>query len=353
MTSSPNGTHASPYPGVAAPQGVNPTLVEVWRGGAIESVHRGAWVLTDGAGNTLEGAGDWETPIFTRSSIKALQALPLLTSGAAERFSFDHADLALAVSSHNGEPCHTERAAAILGRVGLDVGDLRCGPQTPGDPATRRSLTESGDRPTALHNNCSGKHSGFLALADHLGIEHRHYLAPDAEGQVLIRRAIAVMSDVDEADLVPAIDGCSAPTYRLPLRNLATAFARLTAPTGLDTQLAAHCRRLCDAVAQHPELIAGTHKRLCTDLARVTAGRLFPKIGAEAVYVIGVRDADRALAVKVDDGDRRGLHALVLALIERLGLAGADELDALQAWRPGPLKNYAGLDVGRIEVRLE
>ena len=146
----------------------NPVLVEVWRGPAVESWHRGAWVLADGAGTVLDGAGDWETPIFPRSSIKALQALPLLESGAAERFGFDDGDLALAIASHNGEPCHTERAAAMLARLGLGAGDLLCGAHPPGDPATEAALRARGERPSALHNNCSGKHAGFLALARQL-----------------------------------------------------------------------------------------------------------------------------------------------------------------------------------------
>jgi L-asparaginase II len=334
--------------------GANPVLVELWRGGAVESVHRGSWVLCDGGGAVLDGAGDWETPVFSRSSIKALQALPLVESGAADRFGFEPADLALAVSSHNGEPCHTERAAAMLARIELGEPDLRCGVHPPGDPDVAFALRARGERPSQLHNNCSGKHAGFLAVARHLAAPTASYLDPDGPGQRLVCRAVGEMARLDPDALAFGIDGCSAPNWRLPLRGIATAFARLATPDGggdLAPGRAAACRRILDAVAANPILIAGSQRRACTDLARATGGRLFPKIGAEGVYVIGVRDGDRGLAIKLDDGGKRGLLALVFALVERLGLAGPAELERLAAWRDRRQTNHAGLEVGRIEVR--
>ena len=333
-------------------QGANPVLVEVWRGPAVESVHRGAWVLADGSGAVLDGAGDWDTPIFPRSAIKALQALPLLESGAAGRYAFDDADVALACASHNGEPCHTERAAAILARLDLGPGALQCGAHPPGDPATDAALRARGERPSALHNNCSGKHAGFLALARQLAAPVERYLDVESPGQRAVRRAVGEMTGVDPAQLEFGIDGCSAPNWRMPLKGLATAFARLAEPGGLAPERAAACRRLADSVARNPVLIAGSHKRICTDLVRETAGRLFPKIGAEAVYVVGVRGADRGLALKLDDGGKRGLHPLLLALLGRLGLASAAELARLAGYREAVLSNYAGLEIGRVEVRL-
>jgi L-asparaginase II len=330
----------------------NPVLVEVWRGPAVESVHRGAWVLADGAGQVVAGAGDLVTPVFPRSSIKALQALPLLESGAAERFGFDDADLALAIASHNGEPCHTERAAAVLARLGLGVSDLQCGPHPPGDPATDAALRARGERPSALHNNCSGKHAGFLALARQLSAPTGAYLDPESPGQRAVRRAVGEMAGLDPAALTFGVDGCSAPNWRLPLRSLAAAFARLATPERLAPERAAHCRRLTAAAAKHPVLIAGSHKRICTDIARETGGRLFPKVGAEGVYVIGVRGADRGLALKVDDGGKRGLHAVLLGLLAHLGLATESELARLAAHAEGRLINHSGREVGRVEVRL-
>ncbi|MAF67281.1 MAG: L-asparaginase [Planctomycetes bacterium] len=328
----------------------NPVLVRALRGGVIESQHRGSWALVDSSGSLLEGAGACEEPIFARSSVKAFQALPLVESGAAERFAYTDSELALALSSHNAEAVHTDGVRAILDRIGLSVTDLQCGPQEPNDPSQRAALRERGEAPTSVHNNCSGKHAGFLALALHLGASVSDYLDPHAEPQLLVRQALADMSGVDSERLWFAIDGCSAPTWRLPLSGLATAFARVANPEGLSVERRAACAWMQRAVAAHPGMIAGEHQRLCTDLARITEGRLFPKIGAEGVYGIGVRGGDRGLALKMDDGVGRGLHALVLALLERFDFATREELVALRTWRGNPITNRAGQEVGSLEV---
>ncbi len=339
----PAGSDSLAYP-------ENPVLVRVLRGSRPESVHRGAWVLTDSAGGILDSAGDPNFAFFMRSSTKALQALPLLESGAAARFELTEQELALALASHNAEACHTEVVRGLLQRLGLDTGALRCGAQLPGDPEARQELRASGAEPSALHNNCSGKHAGFLALAKHLGEDTERYLDPGSPTQRLVREAVVEMSGIQPSELGTAIDGCSAPTFRFPLRGLATAFARVANPSGLCAARRAACERMLEAVAAHPALIAGHHKRICTDLARVTGGRLFPKVGAEAVYAIGIRGSDRALAIKMDDGFGRGLHVLILHLLRRFGLASDAELEALSKWGAGPTTNWAGLEVGRIEA---
>ena len=338
-----SGTPAQDFP-------ENPVLVRIWRGRAVESQHRGAWAVADVSGQVIAGSGAWDRPVFVRSSVKSLQALPLLESGAADRFRFSDAEIALALASHNAEPCHTEGVATVLARLGLSVDDLRCGPQPPGDSETRAKLRAEGLRPTALHNNCSGKHAGFLALALHLGVSPKDYIEPESRGQVLVREAVREMSSAAEGELTTAIDGCSAPTFRMPLRGLATAFARLSNPEELPPRRRSACERMLLAVAEHPVLIAGSRDRICTDLARATKGRLFPKIGGDAVYAIGVRGAGRGLAVKMDDGSNRGLHAIVVALMRRFGFASDDELDALSSYENLKIRNWAGLETGRTEV---
>ena len=328
----------------------NPVLCRVRRGAWIESQHRGAWVFSDASGHVVDGAGDWETPVFARSAIKSLQALPLVESGAAERFGYGDAELALALSSHNAEPCHTDAVEGILARLGLTGEALRCGAQAPGDPAARKELAAAGAEPTAVHNNCSGKHAGFLALGAHLGAEPQRYLDAGAEVQRAVREAVCAMCDVDPAAVTHGVDGCSAPTYRLPLAAMATGIARVTNAEGLIAERRAACEWMQRAVAAHPVLIAGSHKRIDTDIARVSGGRLFPKIGAEAVYLVGVRGGDRGLAVKIDDGSWRALHAVVVGLLERLELASPDELAALEGWRGRPMRNWAGLEVGALEL---
>ncbi len=330
--------------------GDHPILVRLWRSGAVESVHRGSWVLVDTAGNVLDEAGDPGHMIFTRSSIKALQALPLIESGAAERFGFGSEELALTLASHGAEPCHLRVVERILGRLELSVADLDCGPHAPLDARAAAVLLASGEAPTALHNNCSGKHAGFLALARHLGEDTARYIDPDSRVQRLVRDAVVEMSGVDDGALRVGIDGCSAPTFHLPLRGLATALARVANPDGLHAHRRRACEHLQNAVARHPELIAGHHERICTDLARVSGGRLVPKVGAEGIYVIGVRGADRGLAITIDDGAWRGLHAVILSLLERFELASTDELAALAPWAGTPLRNCAEREIGWTEV---
>ena len=328
----------------------NPPLVQVTRGGFVESQHRGAWVLTDREGRVLDGLGSFKSPFHARSTIKSIQVLPLFESGAVEALGISDVELALACASHNAEPAHVEPIRAFLQRLELDASDLQCGAQQPGDAEARSSLRESGQKPSALHNNCSGKHAGFLALARHLGQPTAEYLHPESPVQIAVRRAVADLCDVDLESLFPALDGCSAPTYRIPLTGLARAFARIANPQCLGAKRQAIYERLLDAVADHPRLIAGEHRRICTQLARVTKGRLFPKIGAEGVYVVGERGANRAFALKLDDGGLRGLHPFLIESLRRLEFLSGDEFSQLERWREHELRNWAGLSVGTIEV---
>lgn len=328
----------------------NPVLARAWRGDGIESVHRGAFCLVDTGGQVLESAGAIEHSFFARSAVKCLQVLPLLETGAAERVGLTDEELCLAVSSHNAEDVHVRTARGLLRRLELDDQHLGCGSQVPGDPAARRALAESGHDPTPIHNNCSGKHAGFLALHRHLGGDPATYLEPDAASQVLVREAVAELTGRTPEELGEAIDGCSAPTFRTPLTALALGFARITNPGGLGAERAAHARRIVQAVADHPVLLAGAHKRLCTALVQASEGRLFPKIGAEAVYAIGVPGRDLALAVKMDDGGARGLHAVVVELLRRFELIDGAAARALESFRSSTIRNWAGLEVGRVEV---
>ena len=328
----------------------NPVLVRAWRGGAVESQHRGAWVLVDSSGAVLESAGAVDFPVYARSVIKSLQALPLLESGAAERFGITDEELALCIASHNAEPLHRSVVLGLLERLGLGEDALACGPQLPGDPDARRAHDAAGGPARAVDNNCSGKHAGFLALALHLGVDPRDYLKQSSASQQAVRRVVGELTGLNPAELEIGVDGCSAPTFRLPLVGIATAFARLSNPAGLTPERRRHARRLTDAAARYPAHIAGNHERIDTDLVRISGGRLFPKIGAEAVYAVGLVGGDRALALKLDDGDRRGLHALLTELLDAHGFLASGERDALERWMQRATFNRAGLEVGRIEV---
>ena len=304
----------------------------------------------DGAGRVLDGVGAWDHSFFARSSTKALQAIPMFESGAASRFKLSDMEIALAVSSHNAEPCHVTTARGLLDRIGLGEDQLGCGPQPPGDPEARAVLISSSAAPGRIHNNCSGKHAGFLALTKHLNAEVDSYLDFESASQSLIRDAVADFTDLCPAELGRAIDGCSAPTFRMPLSALGTAFARFTSPEGLATERRRACERIMSSVQRYPVLLAGRSRRLDTALVEVTGGRLFPKIGAEAVYVVGVHGKDRALAVKVDDGGLRGLHAVVVELLCRFGFLDSSEARALEAYRQNALRNWDGVEIGRLEV---
>ncbi len=330
----------------------NPVLARVWRGDAVESVHRGAWVLVDSDGTVVEGGGAFEHPIYARSTIKALQALPLVESGAADRFGFEEPELALSCASHNAEECHVAVVRGMLEKIDLGEDALRCGAQVPDDPGVRSRLRSSGAAPLPIHNNCSGKHAGFLALARHLGADPASYLDPAGDPQLSVRQAVAEMCGIDADGMPTAIDGCSAPTFRTPLVRLGHAFARLANPDGLPDERAAACRRLVAAVRAHPDLVAGNHKRIDTDILRATDGRLFPKLGAEAVYLVGEVGGGRALALKIDDGELRGMHRVLIGLLERFEMLTPAELAALEKWRDPVLKNRAGLEVGREELAL-
>lgn len=328
----------------------NPVLLERHRGAHIESVHRGAWVVVDSMGSIVDGVGAKRAPVFARSSTKSIQALALLETGAADAFGYDDADVALALASHSGEAIHTSRVAAILARAGLDEAALDCGATPPTDAATRRALFASGAKPSALHHNCSGKHAGFLVLARHLGVDPAAYIDPNSASQARVRQAMLEMCALADDELHVAVDGCSAPTFELPLHKLAQGIARVANPDDQSPTRIAACRRMLAAAAKHPELIAGTKKRLCTDLVRVTGGRLFPKVGAEAVYVVGHRDRDLGFALKLDDGSIPHMNGLVVELLLRLKWLSVNEYEALGAWTDKRILNDAGRDVGERVV---
>ena len=328
----------------------NPVLLERWRGAFVESVHRGSWVVTDSTGAIVDGQGAKRAPVFARSSTKSMQALALIETGAADAHGYSDADLALALASHSGEAKHTDRVAQILARLELDHNALGCGSAAPTDSATRRALFAAGATPTALHHNCSGKHAGFLTLARHLGVAPADYIDPESKSQQHVRQAMLDVCALGDDELAVAVDGCSAPTFRLPLDKLAQGIARITTPDDLGPTRANACRRMTAAAAQHPDLIAGSKGRLCTDLSRVTRGRLFPKVGAEAIYVVGVRDRDLGFALKMDDGSIPHMNGVVVELLFRLKWIDRNEYEALDAWTDKRVFNDAGREVGHREV---
>jgi L-asparaginase II len=327
----------------------NPVTVEVTRGNLVESVHRGSAVILDGDGTVLFEVGDIDAPVFPRSASKAMQALPLIESGAADALGFTDRELALACSSHSGEDAHASGVAGMLAAAGRDVSALECGVHWSFDQKTLIHQVRTLDAPTALHNNCSGKHAGFIATSVHLGIDPGGYVGYEHPVQEEIR---AVMTDLTGSALGPencGPDGCSIPTYAVPLRNLAHGFARMVTGAGLTAERAQASERLIRACMAEPFFVAGTG-RACTALMELAPGRLFAKTGAEGVFVAAVPEQGIAMALKVDDGTTRAAEAMVAALLARC--FEGELREALLAMASHRMHNWNGVHVGDIRVTL-
>jgi L-asparaginase II len=279
-----------------------------------------------------------------RSAAKPLQGLSVVTSAAAERFRLEPRHLAIICASHNGSALHQAAVREILARLELDESYLDCGAHWPDDREERERLIRAGRAPTAIHNNCSGKHAGMLATALALGASPRGYLEPDHPVQALIRRHLARMAEVPEAELVAVIDGCGAPTYALPLRSIATAFARLSRPDDLPEDLQEAARRLSAAMVAWPEMVQGPGS-FNTALLREMGGAVVAKGGAEGLFALGL-PSGLGLAVKVSDGATRPWPPVVLALLRRL----LPLPPGLEAWARPEEVNCHGTVVGHVEA---
>lgn len=327
----------------------NPILAEVVRGNWVENRHRGAFVVIDAAGKVIASAGDIERAIFPRSAIKSMQALAMVTSGAIDKFHLKDEELALACASHQGEDFHVSGVTSFLGHIGLAPSDLECGAHAPSFAPAREKLRERGEQPTALHNNCSGKHSGMLAVAEALGVPTAHYVDRDHPVQRAVRESIELVVGEPLSVDRCGTDGCSIPTWAAPLRAFARGFAKMATGEGLPANIGAAAHRIFDAATAHPELVGGT-KTLDTDLMRAFGGRLFQKGGAEGVQCGAVRNKGWGYALKVDDGNMSASHAMVATLL----LAIADPDDAqravLERFASQTIRNVRGLDVGTMRT---
>ena len=324
----------------------DPVLVEVTRGPVVESAHRGAVAVCNAAGELVAAWGDVERPVYARSAVKALQALPLLESGAAARYGLSPAEIALACASHTGEARHVALVSAWLARLGLSEADLECGAHAPADAAAAQALLREGQRPSALHNNCSGKHSGFLTTALHLGEPTKGYIEAVHPVQRRVAQALAEMADCAEALTPTAIDGCGIPTLALPLTGVATAMARLADPQGLSPARRQAADTIRAAIAAHPELVAGSGK-LCTEVMTVAPGVLV-KAGAEGVYTAILPALGLGVALKIDDGAMRAAEVAILAVLHRLGALDAAQESVLDHRRAPAILNVAGRAVGMM-----
>jgi len=328
-------------------------LARVTRGDATDSIHYGSVAVVDRNGSLLFAAGDPHFLTTTRSALKPLQALPFVAGGGIERFGYSRQQTALLCASHSGEPRHVAGVADMLERAGCTPDELQCGVHPPLFYTVREELPPAGAKFTSLHHNCSGKHAGMLAYCSQRALPLESYLAFEHPLQQAIRTAVAHLTGVAESSLVAGIDGCSAPNYAVPLDRLAAAYARLAMATD-DERYGEAPAKLASAMSAHPEMVSGEGRN---DLILMRAGRgdWVTKVGAEGVQAIGVRSKGWGIALKVVDGNARGLHPATVAVLDLLGLLDAAQREALEAWREPVIRNYRGLVTGRVMpvVRLE
>lgn len=322
--------------------------MEVLRGPLVESVHEVHVAVADAEGRLRAFAGDPDLRTFARSAIKAMQALPLLEDGAAARFGITEEELALCCASHSGEPRHVELARSILRRIGAGEEALACGPHWPFHDESSRALREAGERPGRIHNNCSGKHAGMLALARHHDWPLAEYQRPEHPVQERMLREVVRWTEVAAAHVGVGVDGCGVATFSVPLVALARGFARLAAEARRGTSDAA---RVVQAMLRHPYLVGGTN-RLCTELMESAAGRIFAKVGAEGVYGAGVPGAELGIALKVQDGAARAAEPALVEVLRVLGLLGEAEVQQLARWHTPDMTNTRGDRVGYIRCTL-
>jgi L-asparaginase II len=295
-------------------------------------------------GTLLLALGDVARPIFPRSAVKAMQAIPLIESGAADAFGLGEEELAVACASHSGEAVHLAAVRKLLAKSGLDESLLACGAHWPIGENASRELTRADRNPTPIHNNCSGKHAGMLAVARHLGIATRGYERPDHPVQEEIRRILSETCRVRLERDAMGIDGCSIPTFAFPLQGLATGFARLATGKGLSASRAGAARRLMKACFAHPVLVAG-EGRFDTTVMRGLPRVVFAKGGAEGVHCASLPERGIGIAVKVDDGAKRGAETTLAHVIATL-VPGADRV--LSNHLRGELRNWHGAKVGQL-----
>jgi L-asparaginase II len=320
-------------------------LVEVFRGNWVENIHRGSFVVSDAHGGVLSAAGDPSHPVLPRSAIKSMQALALFRSGAVDKFGLDDEAIAMASASHYGEARHIAIVTSTLEKLGLSVTDLECGAHPPTAKAARDALAAVGQVPSALYNNCSGKHTGMLADALALGVPTREYVTREHPVQRLVRACVEEVIGAPLTTHACGTDGCSIPTWAAPLTAFAAGFARMATCEGLPEDLAGAARRIFAAATSHPFLIRGSGS-LDTEVMEAFAGRLMLKIGAEGVFCGALIDKGLGFALKIDDGNGNAGECAIANLL--LAIAEPNEIEraALTKWAATRNSNWRGIDVG-------
>lgn len=323
--------------------------VQVTRGSYVESNHVIHAAVVDRSGRLLHAVGDPQRLTFPRSSMKPFQAVPLIESGAADAYGYGDAEISLSCASHSGEPIHRHTVLDVLSRAELSEEYLQCGTHIPRDSESYRELIREGRELTPVFSNCSGKHSGMLLTARHLGEDLGTYRETDHPHQQRILSVIADICGVPAEEIGIGVDGCGVPVHRLPLSAAALGFARLAKPEGTVAALRAEAlNRIRRGMTNRPEMVAGRH-RFDTDLMTVFGGNLVSKVGAEGVQCIGVADLGIGIAVKVEDGSERATFVAAMDVLKQLGIGTPEQFAQLDEYVHAPVLNARKERIGEIK----
>lgn len=326
-------------------------LAKVIRGETVESIHRGHLIVVDGEGHTILSLGNPQTITFFRSSAKPFQTIPFLVSGAVSAFGFSEKEIALACGSHSGEKIHIETVEQMLEKIGLSESDLRCGVHLPFNEKRAEEMIRAGEKPSQLHNNCSGKHTAMLGFAKHIGADLKTYELNANPVQRAILQCVSDFTDIPPNQIAIGIDGCAAPNFAIPIAAMAKSFARLVfPPQNFSIETKNVCETVVSAMMNYAEMIGGT-ERLDTMIMETLRGQIISKVGADGVYVAGVLPSVKwktglGIAFKIEDGDdKRARPVVAVELLRRLEVLDSQNLREIS---PMAITNRRGDSVGKI-----
>jgi len=328
---------------------MNPILVEVYRGGLLESFHRGVVCVVNEQNEIIFSLGDTEQLCYPRSAMKLLQVIPLIVNGGMEKFNFTLEEIAVMCGSHNAESEHLRVVNSILQKIGLSPDYLNCGAQYPSSKKDANALIKADIKPHHIHNNCSGKHAGMLATCVLKNWPIEDYINPNHPLQKAIREICSLMYEYPEQKMITALDGCSAPIFSVPVKNQAIAYKNLVSNNHLPDAVKAACEVVVKAVSAYPFMVAGS-KRYCTDMMQVTAPQIIGKTGAEGIFCMTFTEQKLGVCIKIDDGKMLPQYNVAQALINASGLFNEDELAPLQHHLQAPITNFNKLTTGEIKV---
>ncbi|MDP2176292.1 MAG: asparaginase [Bacteroidota bacterium] len=327
----------------------NPILVEVFRGEVLESFHRGVICIVDSDNKILYSQGDVQQVCFPRSALKFFQQIPLLTSGAAEHFGFTKKEIAIMCGSHNGELFHVENVRSILNKIGKTEDDLMCGPQMPTLKEDQYYLIKNNLKPLKIHNNCSGKHAGFLAYCVYNQLDTKDYINPNHPLHQTILNVISDFHHYPLSSIKQGVDGCSAPIFAFPVYNQAIAYKNLVNPSQFDDATKKACILMIQSILEYPEMIAGTN-RYCSDLMKFSNGQVLGKTGADGVYSLGLIKKQMGVCIKIDDGKMGPQYNVAQHIVEKLNILSEDDNESLKHYIQFENKNFGGMLTGITKI---